>query len=112
MFSLKMMQALERSIANQAGPQRKEAADEAVHVRRQAPTESLVRRLEMVESLGAPSSGPAWSERAGSRGGSPSRSPTRNPGALSHSAGLPPGSFGDGNIPDRMPSADELTSVR
>ncbi|EIE25400.1 hypothetical protein COCSUDRAFT_46702 [Coccomyxa subellipsoidea C-169] len=79
----------------------------------QQPTESLVRRLEMVESLGAPSSGRAWSERAGSRGGSPSRSPTRNPSALSPSAAaLGPGSFGDGGIPDRMPSADELTSVR
>ncbi len=80
---------------------------------RQPPTESLVRRLEMVESLGAPSSGRAWSERAGSRGGSPSRSPTRNPSALSPSAAaLGPGSFGDGGIPDRMPSADGLTSVR
>lgn len=79
---------------------------------RQAPTESLVRRLEMVESLGAPSSGRAWSDRAGSRGGSPAMSPTRNPGALPPSLGLPPASLGDGGIPDRMPSADELTSVR
>ncbi|CAL8460642.1 g172 [Coccomyxa elongata] len=79
---------------------------------RQVPTESLVRRLEMAESLGAPSSGRAWSDRAGSRGGSPSKSPTRNPGALTPSLALPPASLGDGGIPDRMPSADELTSVR
>jgi len=77
----------------------------------------MVRRLEMVESLGAPPSGHHdWSDRSGGSqgGGSPSRSPTRNPTGM---GGGPPSalahtSLGDAGIPDRMPSADELTSIR
>ena len=77
---------------------------------RQAPTESVVRRLQMEEGTGAvlPSQGSWGGPRSGSR--SPTRS-LRREGHVS-SAAASARALGRAGVPERLPAPEDVTSVR
>jgi hypothetical protein len=78
---------------------------------RQAPTESLVRRLEMAESLSGHERSRTWVDQDASR--TTSGSPAETPQAASAPAPAPPQQpLRDASVPDRLPAAHEITSVR
>lgn len=67
----------------------------------------------MAESLGAQQerSGRPWPDQAGGSR-SPSRSPTRSPQAANSQSSLPQRALGDAGVPERLPAATEVTSIR
>ena len=82
---------------------------------RQAPTESVVRRLQMEEGTGTvlPSQG-SWGGPGGSGPRSGSRSPTRSLRREGHvsSAAASARALGRAGVPERLPAPEDVTSVR
>ncbi|CAL5219240.1 g1034 [Coccomyxa viridis] len=89
----------------------------ASHAGRQGPAESVARRLQMEEGAGAvlPSQG-SWGGPGGSQAASRSgsRSPTRSSRREGHvsSAAASARALGRAGMPERLPSPEDVTSVR